>query len=135
MGARRTSNSVRSNSTSTVVTGQRTPVTALGPKHQEVTMPRPSILVNRLIGTAAAVTVLLLLAAGRAAALVPDPAEGSAGGSHPLLATPAPTGASTDLLWISVAVAVGALVAAISITALVRHRRTSRRTVGNPATA
>jgi hypothetical protein len=108
-----------------------------GPRaeYQEVTMLRPSILVNRLIGTVAAVSALLLLAAGRAAALVPDPSDGGAGSSHPQPAPPAPTGTSTDLLWIAVAVAVAALVVAISITALVQHRRTSRRAAGAPATA
>ena len=98
-------------------------------------MVRPSILVNRLIGTAAAVSVLLLLAAGRAAALVPDPAEGGRGSSQPLPASPAQTGTSTDLLWIAVTVVVAALVAGISITVLVQRRRTSRRLSGGPATA
>jgi hypothetical protein len=132
---RRTSNSLGSGFTRTVVAGRRTSVTTLGPKHQEVIMVRPSILVNRLIGTAAAVSVLLLLAAGRAAALVPDPAEGGRGSSQPLPASPAPTGTSTDLLWIAVTVVVAALVAGISITVLVQRRRTSRRLSGGPATA
>jgi hypothetical protein len=114
---------------------RRTPVAVLGPEPQEVTMLRPSILVYRLIGTAMAVSGLLLLAAGRAAALVPDPAEGGAGSSHPLPASPAPSGTATDLLWIAVAAGVAALVVAISIAALVQHRRTSRRTAGRPATA
>jgi hypothetical protein len=98
-------------------------------------MTRPSILAHRLLSAAAVVTVLVLLSAGRAAALVPDPGEGSGSTGTTGHRLPAPTTGTSSDLWIALTIGVVALVAAGAVTMLVRHRRSSAHPSPAPASA